>query len=1200
MSAENLTINLSKSEEGSFGFSLLGKFAGIPHVIYDVIEDSPAAESEVEAGDVILKVNGTDVHRYSTKEVLRCLRLSNDPVTLELKRDPTIKDHVRKYLTTSSNNHQQDINNFPEITTPNSPVINTNSIGRGHRISSSDSSACKKSRIPVNHTRVSSSSAPQSPQTVKPRYQSHIPTANGVSPVVQKKQQPRFEAYMMTGDLILNLSRTPQSSGLLPAQAKKVDSLRDSPVRSLKRKNGTAPKAIYDSSPSESSSPSISDIASHQENVESNNNNNRKNSKLSKMITSSGDGRLNSIHSSVDEEEEQLIMEHGSPSNEPSVDDERKKKFNLINSGCANNTSSSSSSGSSPTNSSNSSPNRNEDPDGSDHVALVKNQKYSVLENEEKLMLQNERKHLNVTPSASMSSTTTTSSASTTINRSETLLTPTPDVSHSVPTSPTSLSTPLIDAAKRRELANSVPTSPECNQLEVIRRNSSNSHNQKQNGMCVRKNDSSGFRTSRSEDHLQHSQREGTMSNAIPIDIDEDVNSSLNTLLDTRHDSEDSPSSDRDRIVWTYNAPIAPGSQPGVVVSPTSHSSSISTSPQHTDSPASPTSVSSSVMSSSGSKGNGLSNTANGGVNGLMFLSGEQSVSEAISNISSPDYQDEHDLLSTRDLSAAMAISDPSDSDSTLIVDNLKSDKDHHKVVIQVAANDFNKSNEFKDSEDELATLTEESMTILMGNQREASPPVSDDGSDVESLHSFHYSPKAVDMPSAIRLAKRLYGLEGFKKSDVSRHLSKNNEFSRAVADEYLKYFQFEKMTLDESLRQFLKQFALSGETQERERVLVHFSKRYLDCNPGTLNSQDAVHTLTCAIMLLNTDFHGQNIGRKMTCSEFIDNLSELNDGENFPKDILKHLYQAIKGHPLEWALDDDTSDGQKQNRTDSSLPGPPVGPNPFLDIPQNIAAVEYKKGYVMRKCCYDSNNKKTPFGKRSWKMFYCTLRDPLVMYLHKDERGFHKNQLSDNVHNAIRIHHALATRAADYTKKQHVFRLQTSDQSEYLFQTSDSKELQSWIDTINFVCASFSAPPLEGGVGSQKRFQRPLLPCSQSKLMLRDQLSSHEEQVAKLENTVAEHKSGSVPTKGLALQNYREKEAYLQYELRRYKTYVYLLSSHINSNPTDNIINIIIGANNSTPTTPTLGEEDELKPLGVAASQQGTNRKEQKPKFKS
>lgn len=41
---------------------------------------------QVEAGDVILKVNGTDVHRYTTKEVLKCLRLSDDLVTLELKR----------------------------------------------------------------------------------------------------------------------------------------------------------------------------------------------------------------------------------------------------------------------------------------------------------------------------------------------------------------------------------------------------------------------------------------------------------------------------------------------------------------------------------------------------------------------------------------------------------------------------------------------------------------------------------------------------------------------------------------------------------------------------------------------------------------------------------------------------------------------------------------------------------------------------------------------------------------------------------------------------------------------------------------------------------------------------------------------------------------------------------------------------------
>jgi len=33
---------------------------------------------------------------------------------------------------------------------------------------------------------------------------------------------------------------------------------------------------------------------------------------------------------------------------------------------------------------------------------------------------------------------------------------------------------------------------------------------------------------------------------------------------------------------------------------------------------------------------------------------------------------------------------------------------------------------------------------------------------------------------------------------------------------------------------------------------------------------------------------------------------------------------------------------------------------NPFLDVPNASAAIEYKKGYVMRKCCVDPNGKKS------------------------------------------------------------------------------------------------------------------------------------------------------------------------------------------------------------------------------------------------
>jgi len=72
--------------------------------------------------------------------------------------------------------------------------------------------------------------------------------------------------------------------------------------------------------------------------------------------------------------------------------------------------------------------------------------------------------------------------------------------------------------------------------------------------------------------------------------------------------------------------------------------------------------------------------------------------------------------------------------------------------------------------------------------------------------------------------------------------------------------------------------------------------------------------------------------------------------------------------------------------------------------------------------------------GRRGWRMFYATLCD-MVLYLHKDERSFTQNSSFGTTANAVRVHHALATRAADYIKKQHVFRLQAADWSQSLFQ---------------------------------------------------------------------------------------------------------------------------------------------------------------------
>ncbi|KAF7240036.1 PH and SEC7 domain-containing protein 3, partial [Varanus komodoensis] len=156
--------------------------------------------------------------------------------------------------------------------------------------------------------------------------------------------------------------------------------------------------------------------------------------------------------------------------------------------------------------------------------------------------------------------------------------------------------------------------------------------------------------------------------------------------------------------------------------------------------------------------------------------------------------------------------------------------------------------------------------------------------------HDFINGTTSGNVEAACRLAKRLYHLDRFKRSDVAKHLGKNNEFSKLVAEEYLKFFDFTGMSLDHSLRTFFKAFSLIGETQERERVLVHFSNRYYQCNPNAISTQDGVHCLTCAIMLLNTDLHGHNIGKKMSCQEFIANLQGMNEGKDFPKELLKWL----------------------------------------------------------------------------------------------------------------------------------------------------------------------------------------------------------------------------------------------------------------------------------------------------------------------
>lgn len=408
------------------------------------------------------------------------------------------------------------------------------------------------------------------------------------------------------------------------------------------------------------------------------------------------------------------------------------------------------------------------------------------------------------------------------------------------------------------------------------------------------------------------------------------------------------------------------------------------------------------------------------------------------------------------------------------------------------------------------------------------------------------------DLQAAKRLAHRLYSLDGFKKSDVARHLNKNNEFSRTVAEEYLSLFDFSGLTLDQALRLFLRRLALVGETQERERLLTHFSHRFAQCNPQCLNTEDSIHTLTCAVMLLNSDLHGNNVGKRMSCSQFISNLEGLNEGKDFPKELLKTLYTSIRSEKLQWTIDEEDAqkpgatvapDARKDSASHTLKRQGPSG-NPLLSMAQQAKEQLYKSGLLVRKVHAEQDGKRTPRGKRGWKSFYGTLKG-LVLYLQKEEYRSGQELTQDDLKNAVSIHHSLAMRAADYSKRANVFYLRTADWRVFLFQAPSAEQMQSWITRINIVSAMFSAPPFPPAIGSQKKFSRPLLPGSNTKLSQEEQLNSHENRFRAVSSELVELIADS-KVKGREGEEQKQRQEYLEFEKTRYGTYAMLMRAKL------------------------------------------------------
>lgn len=92
----------------------------------------------------------------------------------------------------------------------------------------------------------------------------------------------------------------------------------------------------------------------------------------------------------------------------------------------------------------------------------------------------------------------------------------------------------------------------------------------------------------------------------------------------------------------------------------------------------------------------------------------------------------------------------------------------------------------------------------------------------------------------------------------------------------FMDLFDWSGKNILASMRSLCSKLVLKGETQQVDRILTAFSRRWCECNRNHgFVSVDVVHTISYSVLLLNTDLHLADIGQKMTRNQFIRNAMD-------------------------------------------------------------------------------------------------------------------------------------------------------------------------------------------------------------------------------------------------------------------------------------------------------------------------------------
>ncbi|KAJ3989132.1 hypothetical protein F5890DRAFT_136060 [Lentinula detonsa] len=110
-------------------------------------------------------------------------------------------------------------------------------------------------------------------------------------------------------------------------------------------------------------------------------------------------------------------------------------------------------------------------------------------------------------------------------------------------------------------------------------------------------------------------------------------------------------------------------------------------------------------------------------------------------------------------------------------------------------------------------------------------------------------------------------------KEKIAEWLGGTGPINKTALQHYMCNFNFAGLRLDMAFRRLCAKLYLKAETQQVDRILEEFSKRYWECNPNTLyGGSNLVHAVAYSLLLLNTDLHIADLTSHMSRSQFVRN----------------------------------------------------------------------------------------------------------------------------------------------------------------------------------------------------------------------------------------------------------------------------------------------------------------------------------------